>query len=141
MNLTRYARQHPLSELKQWLNADWADAFSDQNLINWTPKVDITETDQNFVVHADMPGVHKDDIRIAFENGILTVSGKRESHHEHKEDGKVVHSERSSGEFCRSFSLPKAVDSPKIKAKVNEGILTVTIPKTTESQPRSIVVE
>lgn len=127
-----------LEELQRWLGRDLDEPFEYRS---WMPHVDIHEKTHQFVVRADMPGVKKQDVQVIFENGVLTVSGKRESVYEEKEQGKVIRCERSQGEFSRSFALPKSVDSAKIKATMEEGVLTITIPKASESISQSIKVE
>ncbi|MCL2114057.1 MAG: Hsp20/alpha crystallin family protein [Streptococcaceae bacterium] len=93
-------------------------------------KTDISESDAAYSVKIDLPGLKKDNINIDYVNGILTVSGKQEHTNEAKnEDGEVIHSERYSGSYSRSYSLPN-VEREAITAKYDGGVLTLNLPKT-----------
>jgi len=98
---------------------------------NWVPAVDVKEDDDKFVIHADVPGVAPKDIKVDIENGVLTIQGEKK--HERTESEKnFKRIERSSGNFYRQFSLPDNVDSDAISAKGDNGVLELTIPKTTK---------
>lgn len=96
-----------------------------------TMATDITETDDMFVIHGDLPGVSKENINIELENGVLTVSAHYEEKKEEKEGEKVVLQERSRASYCRQFQLPKdeGYDKENITAKFENGVLEVKIPK------------
>ena len=96
-----------------------------------TMATDITETDDMFVIHGDLPGVPKENINIELENGVLTVSAHYEEKKEEKEGEKVVLQERSRASYCRQFQLPKdeGYDKENITAKFENGVLEVKIPK------------
>ncbi|MBN1783209.1 Hsp20/alpha crystallin family protein [bacterium] len=105
----------------------------------WAPTVDVVESDKNFELVADVPGLKKEDIHIAIEDGYLTLSGEKKQ--EKEEDGKNYHRvERSYGKFERSFRLPKEVDAEAIKANYKNGVLRVEIPKTEKVQPKQIAI-
>ena len=105
----------------------------------WTPPVDISETDHQFVVKADVPELKPEDVEVHFENGTLTIKGKREF--EKKEEGKGYHRlERSYGSFTRAFTLPETVDPEKLSADYKNGVLTVTIAKMEMAKPRAVKV-
>lgn len=106
----------------------------------WIPSVDIVEEKGRFVLYADVPGVNPDDIEVAMEAGVLTVSGVRPAT-ERGEDSDVRRTERASGHFLRRFTLPESADPDKISAKSNNGVLEVAIPKLPEIQARRITVE
>ncbi|MDH5357067.1 MAG: Hsp20/alpha crystallin family protein [Gammaproteobacteria bacterium] len=107
---------------------------------DWAPAVDIKETDNEFVIHADLPGVKSDDIDVTAENGVLTIKGERESKkEEEKENYKRV--ERFSGSFIRRFTLPDSADLEKISAKTKDGVLELTIPKAEKTKPKRIEVK
>ncbi len=94
----------------------------------WMPPVDVHETDSGLVVHAELPGVTVEDIDVQVDDGVLTVSGKREQQREEK--GQTWHRrERSFGYFERSVRLPKNADAQHIQATYNHGVLEVTVPK------------
>jgi HSP20 family protein len=94
----------------------------------WSPSVDISETDTDYLIRAELPAVRKEDVRVTFDDGMLTVSGERRQKKEDK--GEKFHRVESFyGQFSRSFSLPENVDSAAIKAESKDGVLTVQVPK------------
>ncbi len=117
-----------------------AHATSDVVTSDWTPAVDVKETDKEFILHADIPGVDPKDIDVHMENGLLTIKGQREAEKTEENEG-YTRIERSYGQFYRRFSLPDTADAEKINAKCNNGVLRITIPKHAKLQPRKIKVE
>lgn len=110
------------------------------NSEEWSPAVDISEDENNFTIHADLPGVKSEDIEVTAENGVLTIKGERESHkEENKENFRRV--ERFSGSFIRRFTLPERADLDNISANTRDGVLELTIPKSAEAKPRRIEVK
>jgi HSP20 family protein len=105
----------------------------------WIPAMDLVETDDHFVLKADLPGVAESDVTIAFENDVLTVSGERKTEHEAKKDG-YYRLERTNGSFSRSLTLPEGVDAGAVTAKFDNGVLEVRIPKPAEAKPRRIEI-
>ena len=105
----------------------------------WRPTVDLRETEEAFVLDAELPGMAKSDIELTFEEGVFTLSGQRQSETETEEKG-YRHLERRFGSFSRSFSLPRDVASDKVKATLEGGVLTVTIPKNEQTKPRTIKI-
>lgn len=107
---------------------------------DWSPRVDIAETEGEFVVKAEIPEVKKEDVHVTVDNGALTLRGERKQ--EKEESGKRFHRvERYYGSFCRVFSLPDNVDESKVKATFKDGMLTVQLPKTAEGKPKSLEVK
>ena len=107
---------------------------------DWSPQVDITETDKEFVIKAEIPEVKKEDVKVTVENGVLTIRGERKQ--ETEEKGKKFHRvERHYGSFIRSFTLPDNVDPANIKASFKDGMLGLQIQKTAEAKPKSIEVK
>lgn len=107
---------------------------------DWTPRVDISETDTEFVIKAEIPEVNKDNVKVTVDNGILTITGERKK--EKEEKGKKFHRiERYYGNFIRSFTLPDNVDEANIKASFKDGMLNLSIKKTKESKPKLIEVK
>jgi HSP20 family protein len=97
----------------------------------WNPVCDIKETDKDFIIHAELPGVPKENINIQLENGILTISGEKQE--EKKEEKEKYHRiERSYGKFSRSMTVPEGVTTDQIKAKFDNGILEISFPKPPE---------
>lgn len=106
----------------------------------WTPRVDIAETEAEFIVKAELPEVKKEDVHVTVDNGALTLRGERKQ--EKEESGKKFHRvERSYGSFCRVFSLPDNVDETKVKASFKDGMLTIQLPKSAESKPKTLDVK
>ena len=107
---------------------------------NWAPSVDISESEKEFTLSADIPGVNPDDIDISMEKGVLTIKGERSS--ENVDEGKNYRRvERQSGQFYRRFTLPDSADADKIEAKSEHGVLRITIPKQEVSVSRRIEVK
>lgn len=107
---------------------------------DWTPRVDIAETDKAFVIKAEVPEVKKEDVSITVESGVLTIRGERKQ--EQEEKGKTFHRvERCYGEFTRTFSLPDNVDETNIKAVFKDGMLSLEIPKTEKAKPKAIEIK
>jgi HSP20 family protein len=107
---------------------------------DWAPRVDIAESDKEFMIKVEIPEVKKEDIRIAVNNGFLTIRGHRKK--EEEEKGKKFHRvERYYGSFSRSFMLPDNIDETKIEASFEDGILNLQVPKTEEAKQRTIEVK
>ena len=105
----------------------------------FTPAFEVKETIDAFVVKADLPGVSEADLDINVHNSVLTVTGARQS--EERKDGEsFTLYERQFGSFSRSFSLPELADGEKIAAKLEHGVLTLTIGKKAEAKPRKIAL-
>ena len=109
-------------------------------LADWSPAVDIREEDQRFVIHADVPGVGPDNIEITMEDGVLTLTGIRESESSEDKEG-FTRVERIHGRFHRRFTLPETVDAEAIEARFHNGVLEMVIPKLPRVQPRRIEVK
>ena len=109
-------------------------------LIDWAPAVDVMETDEEFQIRAELPGVEKKDVKLSVENGVLLISGHREQ--EKEEKGKRYHKiERAYGNFARSFTVPEAVNAEKVTAEFKNGLLNVRLPKSEKARPKSIEVK
>lgn len=91
--------------------------------------VDIKETDDNYTVKADFPGVDKKDIEVTVDNNVLTIAAEHKDEAEEKEGGRIIRQERRFGRYSRSFNLGKNIDEGKIKADFDNGVLTLVIPK------------
>jgi HSP20 family protein len=107
---------------------------------SWVPSVDIHELPDRFVVLADLPGVEPKDIDVTADNGVLTLRGRRQFERRETQKG-FERLERVSGAFLRRFTLPDNVQSDQIKARHNNGVLEVTIPKVAAPEPRRVSVE
>jgi HSP20 family protein len=105
----------------------------------WIPAMDLVETDENFVLRADLPGVSESDVNIELEDNVLTVSGERKSEHEERKEG-YYRVERAAGSFSRSLTLPEGVSPEAIKANFDKGVLEIRIPKPEERKPRKVAI-
>jgi len=106
----------------------------------WAPRVDVSETDKEIQIKADLPGVDPKDMEISVTEGVLTLRGeKKEEHEEKKKDYHSV--ERFEGRFYREIPLPPGSDPEKITAASTKGVVTVTIPKTPKAQAKKITVK
>ncbi len=106
---------------------------------NFMPSVDVSETDTQFEVSVELPGMKKEDIAVDLEKGRLTISGERKFKNE--EEGKNFHRvETQYGKFSRSFYLPDTIDEDSIKAKYEDGILNITINKSEEKVKKQIEI-
>ena len=107
---------------------------------DWMPRVDIMETDDSFIIKMDLPEVKKEDVKVAIDDGVLSISGER--HQEKEEKGKKYQLvERSYGTFQRSFSVPDNLDEAKVNASFKDGILTVTCGKKEQAKRKAIEVQ
>ena len=107
---------------------------------NWSPQVDIKETDTEFTVSADLPGVTPEAVDVTLHNGILTIKGKRSSGKDAEKDS-YRRRETIRGSFFRQFTLPEPTNETAVKAKSANGVLEITIPKAAKPKPLSITVE
>jgi HSP20 family protein len=108
-------------------------------LRRWMPAMDLLETDDHFVLRADLPGMGEEDVKIELEDNTLTVSGERKAEHESKGEG-FYRVERASGSFSRSLNLPQGVDAEAVSASFDRGVLEVRIPKPEQRKPRRIEI-
>ena len=107
---------------------------------DWSPRVDVAETPEEFVVKAELPEVNKEDVHVTVENGMLTLRGERKQ--EKEEKGKKFHRiERSYGSFSRAFTLPDNVDGSQVKAAFKDGMLTIQLPKSGEVKSKALEVK
>ena len=106
----------------------------------WSPAVDIQETDQAVTFAVELPGIKPGDVEVTANDGMLTIRGERTWGQEQETDGRYYLVERNYGSFMRQFQLPQGVDSDKIQADVEDGVLRVTIPKAAMPQPKRIPI-
>ena len=104
----------------------------------WAPAVDVAEEGDKILVKVEVPGVDEKDLKINFEDGVLTVTGERQF--ERKDERNYHRIERAYGTFTRTFSLPRTVEANAITANYRNGILEIEIPKKEESKPRQIAI-
>jgi HSP20 family protein len=142
MNITRWEPFHEIDELfRQYSpffgrslrrNADEAN--------EWRPLADISETDKEYLIKAELPEVKKEDVKVTLDNGVLTIAGERRQEKEHQ-DANEIRVESFYGTFSRSFSLPDNVDPKSIRAESKDGVLKIRIPKAASATPKSVQIE
>jgi len=139
MSLVKFSNQFPTL----------FDRFFDNDLFDWSnknfsltnttlPSVNILEDDSSYEVEMAAPSLNKDDFKIELNNDVLTISSEKKNENETKEGQRYTRKEFSYQSFSRSFTLPDSVDSDKIKAKYENGVLKVTIPKREDAKPRPV---
>jgi len=106
----------------------------------WSPSVDISETKDDFVIKAELPGLEAKDVNVSISGDILTIKGEKKAEEEEK-DEHYHRVERYSGSFQRVFQLPSGVKADKIEANFDKGVLKVTLPKVEEAQKKEIEVK
>ena len=117
-----------MTEMSQLFDDSRSDSSAEIATCAWVPAVDIKDTKEGTMLTADLPGISKKDIKVEVENNCLCISGQRNEVHEEKDD-KHIKRERVQGSFYRRFTLPTDADTDNIKANVNDGVLSVLIPK------------
>jgi HSP20 family protein len=106
----------------------------------WMPPLDVRESEDRYEVKVDLPGLDPNDVNVTFEDGMLTIGGKRQF--ESEDRGDTWHRiERGFGTFARSIRLPQTADTERIEASFDKGVLTVTVPKTEQAKPKTIQVQ
>jgi HSP20 family protein len=147
MNLVRWDPFRELEDVSERLNRMFGrpagrreDGKETLIVADWIPTVDISETETEYVIKAELPGMKKEDVNVTLEDGVLTIQGERKQ--ESEEKGKKHHRvERSYGSFVRSFTLPDYVDGTKVTASFKDGVLNLHLPKSEKAKPRVIEVK
>jgi HSP20 family protein len=118
--------------------ADWA--YPDSAAAAWVPPVDVLEQPEAIRIMAELPGVKPEDVKISVEGNVLTLHGMKQQVAEERTE-RVHRYERTYGAFERSFTLPASVDTQRINAGYDNGVLTISLPKAEQAKPRQIAVE
>ena len=146
MTLVRWDPFRELEDMSERLNRVFSRPSVRSNgkenltVADWMPTVDISETEGEYLIKAELPEVRKEDVKVTVENGVLTLQGERRQ--EKEEKGKRFHRvERSYGSFVRSFSLPDSVDGSAVTADYKDGVLSLHLPKSEKVKPKSIDVK
>ena len=147
MALIRWDPTRELTSLQSEMNRLFSSFFDTPtpagsnggSLRRWIPAMDLVETDEHFVLRADLPGLTQEDVSIELEDNVLTVSGERKSEHEDRREG-YYRVERAFGSFARSLTLPEGVDPDAVAASFDKGVLEVRIPKPEERKPRKVAI-
>jgi HSP20 family protein len=140
MNLTRW---EPFREMEDFLR--YSPLFSralrrGENGTEWRPTADISETEQEYLIKAELPQVKKEDVKITVDANVITISGERKHEKEQKEENEI-RVESFYGTFSRSFELPDNIDAKAIRAETKDGVLRVRIPKTEAKKANPIRIE
>ena len=137
-SLNRWA--HLRDDLDTLLDLPFWNSSSRQSQLfsGWTPALDLYQNNDNIVAVIELPGMRKEDIEISLQDGTLTISGERKEE-QSKENG-ATRTERFTGKFRRSITLPTRVDANKVNATYKDGLLTVTLAKAEEAKPKQIQI-
>ena len=134
MNIVRWdpfsSVEEGFDRLMPSLFGRWPRMTLDKNAVKyeWRPSADISETDSEYLIRAELPAVKKDDVKVSFDNGVITIEGERKQEKDEKSE-KVHRTESFHGTFSRSFSLPDNINADAIRCDSKDGVLTVHIPK------------
>ena len=149
MALVRWDSSRELSSLQAEMNRLFQSFFDTPStgstqggtggLRRWHPAMDLVETEDHFVLRADLPGVAESDVKVELEDNVLTLSGERRHEQEVKKGG-YYRIERPSGTFARTLTLPEGVDADAVEATFDKGVLEVRIPKPEQRKPRRVAI-
>jgi HSP20 family protein len=145
MALIRYEPARGLGTIQNEMNRLFNSFFDTPTLANgaalrrWVPATDLVETETDFVLRADLPGLSESDVNIELDDKVLTISGERKSEHEERQTG-YYRVERSFGSFRRTLTLPEGVDAESIRATFDKGVLEVTVPKPAQRAPHKVQI-
>ncbi len=120
----------------------WPGVFGDEfaTKYEWSPAVDIKETDKEYLVRAELPGLTREDVKVTLESGVLTIEGERRQEKE-LTDERVHRIERLYGEFYRSFTLPDDAKADGIRAESKDGVLSVHVPKLAVEKAKAVEIK
>jgi HSP20 family protein len=144
--MTNLTRWNPFEEIGRWprslLSRDLFNALQSANPLGteWSPSCDVTETDGEIVVHAEIPGVDAKDIDVSVKEGALTIRGEKRSEKTSEEEGRK-YTERFFGSFERTIPIPPNVDLDQIDANLKDGVLELRVPKVPVVEPESKKVQ
>jgi HSP20 family protein len=143
--MTFITRYNPLNDFRTLQSRFFEPFFARFNFADdslntgtWAPPVDVAEDNEKILVKVEVPGVDEKDLKVNFEDGLLTISGERQF--EQKDDRNYHRIERSYGSFVRTFTLPRSVDTTAIMANYRNGVLEIEIPKKDEAKPKQIQI-
>jgi HSP20 family protein len=144
MPLIRWEPARELATIQNEMNRLFSTFFdgpdvSGAPLRRWIPAMDLVETDDDFVLRADLPGLSENDVNIELEDNVLTISGERKAEHEQRKEG-YYRVERAFGSFSRSLTLPEGINPDQVRASFDRGVLEVRIPKPEERKPRKVTI-
>ncbi len=127
-------------DFDQFFDEFFSGNFPEVRDMEMSPRINLEENDNEWILSAELPGVKKDDVKVNFQDNILTISGEKKFDKEDKK--KNFHRiERSYGRFSRSIQIPSSIVLDKIDAKYEDGILNITLPKAEDAKPKQIAVK
>lgn len=148
MSLIRYT-PFPISNLQQQINrmfddfgpgfGQYGSQFEGLGGGTFAPALDVKEDADSYIVSIEVPGIAQENLNISLENNVLTVRGTKEQRRDEK-DRELRRVERSYGSFARSVTLPRNVDASKVAANLNDGVLTIDLPKEDQAKPKQISI-
>lgn len=127
-------------EVDRLFDSFFGDRWLDAPRAVWVPPMEVTETDDEFRVRMELPGVEEKDVDVTYQDGLLSIRGEKKEHSETK-DKMCYCSEIAYGSFERTVSVPSNVDGEKISARYKNGILTVSLPKREEAKPKKVEIK
>jgi len=145
MAIVRWEPLREFSTLQNEMNRlfntvfDTPAANGGATLRRWMPPMDLVETEDHFVLRADLPGLSEGDVNIEVEDRVLTISGERTAEHELSKEG-YHRVERAFGTFSRALTLPEGINPDAVEATFDRGVLEVRIPKPEERKPRKVTI-
>jgi HSP20 family protein len=147
MALVRWEPVRELNSLQQEMNRLFSTFFDTPTTggnggtgRRWIPAMDLVETEEHYVLTADLPGLSQDDVSLEFDGDVLTLSGERKSEHTERKEG-FYRLERATGSFSRSLTLPEGVDPDAVTATFDKGVLEVRIPKPEQRKPKKVSIQ
>ena len=134
--MTSLTRWRPFEEIDQFWPRDLFSRLLPQGgvAVEWNPRCDVTESDNEMIIHAELPGVAAEDMDVEVKDSVLTIKGEKRTETTEKKNGDNTYSERFFGSFQRSIAIPN-VDADKIEADLKDGVLEVRLPKVTPPEP------
>jgi HSP20 family protein len=140
--LYRTSLTTPVFGLRREIDRLFEDTFGrGEGGTAWTPAVDIRENPNEMTLDVELPGLNPENVEITAENGVLTISGEKQTERKEDDDSRYHVVERSYGSFLRSFQLPQGLDESRIDATFNNGMLSIHIPKSALAQPKKIQIK
>jgi HSP20 family protein len=146
MALVRWEPVRELNSLQQEMNRLFSTFFDTPTPGNggparrWIPAMDLVETDEHYVLTADLPGLSQDDINLEFDGNVLSLSGERRTEQVDRKEG-YYRLERATGAFSRSLTLPEGTDADAVTATFDKGVLEVRIPKPEQRKPTKVSIQ
>ena len=138
MALIRWEPARELRDMNRLFNT-FFEPSTGSVMRRWSPARDLVETEDNYVLRADLPGVSEGDVKIELDDNVLTISGERKSAHKEAKEG-YYRVERAYGSFSRTLTLPEGVDADAISASFDRGVLEVRVPKPEQRKPRKVEI-